>query len=117
MPQDFSAAITIILNALPPELDNTKIDNDFGDFIFAPFSYFVVKNGLHNNHLNLSLFAISEITKRFSCEDAIRFFINAYPVQSFAFMQRMAISDNYHQRRLASEGLASKITLVYCTGF
>jgi 3-methyladenine DNA glycosylase AlkC len=114
LPSDFESALKIILKSLPPELDPNKTDDDFGDFILAPFSYFVVGSGLNDKYLELSLNAISELTKRFTCEDAIRFFINKYPDKSFEFMQFMANSNNYHQRRLASEGLRPK--LPWCVG-
>ncbi len=114
LPNKFESALTIILNALPAELDPGKTDNDFGDFIFAPLSDFVAKNGLESQYLNLSFNALAEITKRFSCEDSIRYFINAHPQESWIFMQQMAQSDNYHQRRLASEGLRPK--LPWCIG-
>lgn len=109
LPTDFKQALSIILSALPAELDPNKTDNDFGDFIFAPFSDFIANNGLQNQYLDLSFAALAKITKRFSVEDSIRYFINQYPEQSFQFMQRMAHSDNYHQRRLASEGLRPKL--------
>ena len=114
LPNDYPSALKIIISALPCELDPNKVDQDFGDFIFAPLSDFVAKNGLQNQFLNLSFNALAEITKRFSCEDAIRYFINHCPKESFAFMQTMAHSDNYHQRRLASEGLRPK--LPWCIG-
>ncbi len=109
LPNDFDKAMDIILAALPKELDADKTDNDFGDFIFAPLADFVAKNGLQDQYLTRSFDALAQITKRFSAEMAIRFFINAYPKQSFAFMKNMARSDNYHQRRLASEGLRPKL--------
>lgn len=114
LPKDFELALSIILKALPPPLDPNKSDDDFGDFIFAPLADFVAKNGLQTKYLDLSFNVLAEITKRFSCEDAIRYFINQYPNQSFAFMQQMVTSDNYHQRRLASEGLRPK--LPWCIG-
>lgn len=114
LPNKFEDALTIILNALPVELNPQKTDNDFGDFIFAPLSDFVAKNGLESQYLNLSFNALAEITKRFSCEDSIRYFINAHPQESWIFMQQMAQSDNYHQRRLASEG--SRPKLPWCIG-
>jgi 3-methyladenine DNA glycosylase AlkC len=114
LPTHFNKAVEIILKSLPPELDPEKTDDDFGDFIFAPFSYFVAQNGLTDEHLELSFYALSEITKRFSAEDAVRFFINKYPNESFEFMLKMAQSENYHQRRLASEGLRPK--LPWCIG-
>lgn len=105
LPQDFERALEIIIKSLPAELDPNKTDNDFGDFIFAPITLFVVKNGLSKKHLKKSLSALGEITKRFSVEDGIRFFINEFPHESFIWINKMAKSKNYHQRRLASEGL------------
>ena len=67
----------------PPELDPDNTDDDFGDFIFSPFSFFVAKYGCSEASLDLSLPAIREITKRFSAEYAIRFFINAFPEETF----------------------------------
>lgn len=114
LPNDFEHALDIILKSLPKELDPNKKDDDFGDFIFAPFSDFVAKNGLQDKYLKCSFNALAQITKRFSCEDAMRYFINKYPDESFTFMQTMSISNNYHQRRLASEGLRPK--LPWCIG-
>jgi 3-methyladenine DNA glycosylase AlkC len=114
LPSDFEKAVKIILKALPPELDNEKVDNDFGDFIFSPFEYFVSKNGCEKKNLKTSFFALSEITKRFTVEGGVRFFINKYPEETFDFMKKMARSKNYHQRRLASEGLRPK--LPWCIG-
>jgi len=59
------------------------------------------------------------MTKRFSVEFSIRDFINAYPTKTLAMLEKCALSDNYHERRLASEGLrpklpwAKKLTLDY----
>ncbi len=105
LPQKFEKSAEIILKALPPEFDSKKTDDDFGDFILAPFQYFVAKNGNNKKDLKLSLKTLSEITKRFTTEDGIRYFINSYPKETFSFLQKMSKSKNYHQRRLSSEGL------------
>ncbi len=104
LPQDYRKAVKIILAALPPELDPTKTDNDFGDFILAPFSEFIVQNGCSKKHFKTSTEALGEITKRFSAEDAIRYFINAFSQETYEVMKQLVMSENYHQRRLASEG-------------
>ena len=104
LPQSFDAAADVLLASLPAELDPSKTDDDFGDFIFAPFSEFIARNGCSEAHFERSLAALGEITKRFSAEDAIRTFINAFPEKTFAAMLSLARSTNYHQRRLASEG-------------
>ena len=79
LPSEYDRAIEIILKALPLELDPTKSDDDFGDFIYAPYGDYVATYGCSQEHLELSLFSLCEITKRFSMEDAIRSFINSFP--------------------------------------
>ena len=109
LPGAYLAALDIILRALPPELDPNKSDDDFGDFIFAPLALFVAHYGCTAAHLEVSLNALREITKRFSTEDAIRYFINAFPAETLAFLHDCAADDNYHVRRLASEGTRLKL--------
>ena len=119
LPDDYREATNILLEALPPMLDTNKYDNDFGDFIYAPYSEYVVAYGCTNDHLEFSLKALREMTKRFSVEFSIRDFINHYPKETLEMLHLCAVSDNYHERRLASEGLrpklpwAKKLTLDY----
>ncbi|MDR0786270.1 MAG: DNA alkylation repair protein [Gemmatimonadota bacterium] len=100
----FPEALAVLLRALPPELDPSLTDNDFGEFITASFSAFVAKYGIGREHLELSLPAIREITKRFSAEYAIRDFLNSYPEETLKFLRECARDGNYHVRRLTSEG-------------
>ena len=109
LPKDYQEAVSLLLEALPPELDSTKTDDDFGDFIYAPYSEYVVAYGCSEEQLEFSLHALREITKRFSVEFAIRDFINNYPTQTLAMLEECAKSENYHERRLASEGLRPKL--------
>ncbi|MEM7112915.1 MAG: DNA alkylation repair protein [Chloroflexota bacterium] len=109
LPPDYPVALGILLRALPPELDPSKTDDDFGDFIIAPLSHFVATYGCTAEHLSRSLSGLREITKRFSAEDAIRSFINAFPEETMAFLAKCTQSDNYHVRRLASEGTRPKL--------
>lgn len=109
LPQDFIKAANILLEALPEALDNTKSDDDFGDFIYAPYGEFVSYHGCSAEYLGFSLQALREISKRFSVEFAIRDFINAFPTETLAVLEACSLSDNYHERRLASEGLRPKL--------
>ncbi len=102
--RDFRVAAKQIVAALPPPLDPTKSDDDFGDFIFAPLGEFVVRNGLSKDHLRLSLQTLKQLTQRFSMEDAIRYFLNKFPQETLAELQQWATDKNYHVRRLVSEG-------------
>jgi len=104
LPQTYQEAVKVLLNALPEPLDESRSDNDFGDFIYAPFSDFVAHYGCTRQELGFSLAALREITKRFSAEDAIRYFINAFPQETFATLLTWTQDPNYHVRRLCSEG-------------
>jgi len=104
LPRDYKEAVAMILKALPAPLDENKSDDDFGEFIYAPYSYYIAKYGCEKKHLGVSLHALEEITKRFSCEAALRDFLNTFPVETMAAVERWSKSKNYHVRRLASEG-------------
>ena len=109
LPMDYHEAVNVLLEALPPSLDNTKTDDDFGDFIYAPYSEYIATYGCNEEELDFSLQALRKITKRFSVEFSIRDFINEYPTETLAILEECAKSDNYHERRLASEGLREKL--------
>ncbi|QEG39165.1 DNA alkylation repair protein [Roseimaritima ulvae] len=106
---DFRIAAKQITAALPPPLDPTKSDDDFGDFIMAPLGEYVVRNGMQKKHVKLSLRTLKQITQRFSMEDAIRAFINQYPGETMAELQKWAKDKNYHVRRLVSEGTRPRL--------
>ncbi len=109
LPKEYESAVAILLRSLPKELDSTKSDDDFGDFIYAPYSEFVALYGCEEEYLRFSLEALRELTKRFSVEFSIRDFINTYPQQTLEMLSSCAVSENYHERRLASEGLRPKL--------
>ncbi|CAA6812950.1 MAG: DNA alkylation repair enzyme [uncultured Sulfurovum sp.] len=109
LPPNYVDATTILLKALPCELDPKKSDDDFGAFIYASYSDFVLTFGCTEEHLAFSLQALREMTKRFSVEYAIRDFINLFPEQTFEMLEACAVSENYHERRLASEGCRPKL--------
>lgn len=109
LPDDYIKATTMILKALPPELNPNKTDDDFGEFIYAPYGDFVATFGCTKEHLTFSLNALREITKRFSVEYAIRDFINTFPKETFKVLNSCSLSDNYHERRMASEGTRPKL--------
>lgn len=109
LPPKFEDAVEVILNALPEPCNPNLQDNDFGDFIYASYGEFVANFGCNENHLELSLNALEQITQRFSMEYAIRPFINSFPEQTFAKMYVWCEHEHYHVRRLASEGSRPKL--------
>ena len=104
LPKDYPKALSIILRGLPPKLDPSLTDDDFGSYIIAPFSQFVAIFGIAEEHLDISLEALREITMRFSAEHSIRTFINLYPDRTYRFLEECCKNNNYHVRRLVSEG-------------
>ncbi|NRP12801.1 hypothetical protein XMM379_001047 [Aliiroseovarius sp. xm-m-379] len=102
LPKAFPAAAEVIHKALPPELDPSKNDDDFGDFIIDPFGQFVARNGLED--LDVSLPLLHALTRRFSMEFAIRPFLIHHKGRMQAVLAGWAQDENYHVRRLASEG-------------
>jgi 3-methyladenine DNA glycosylase AlkC len=109
LPTGYKDAVEIILKALPAPLDENRTDDDFGDFIYAPYSDFIAHFGCSKADLYFSLAAIKEITKRFSAEDAIRYFINAFPDETMKTLLEWTKDSNYHVRRLCSEGTRPKL--------
>jgi len=109
LPDDYRRAVTILLKALPAPNDNTKTDNDFGDFIYAPYTDFVAQYGQSKNDVAFSLNAIREMTQRFSAEDSIRYFINHHPELTLKELLKWSRDKHYHVRRLASEGTRPKL--------
>ena len=109
LPDSYQDALFILLQSLPPELDPNKTDDDFGDFIFAPYSLYVALYGCRADYVDISLKALKEITKRFSAEYAIRYFINTFPDETLEFLSACAVDNNYHVRRWASEGSRPKL--------
>ncbi len=105
LPEDFLAAREVLLAALPPPLDPSLSDDDFGEFIWVVPGEFVARHGCREEYLRASLAFLGEATRRFSSESAIRPFLKNYPQQTMAFVHQWVEDDNYHTRRLASEGI------------
>lgn len=108
LPQDFPAAADAILSALPPPLDPTRSDDDFGHFIHAPLGFYVEKHGIES-HISRSLDVLEQVTQRFSMEFSIRAFLNAHEAAVLERMQDWMHHPNYHVRRLVSEGTRPRL--------
>ncbi len=108
LPESLPEIAPVLLRALPEPLDPSKTDDDFGDFIFAPLGELVAAKGTEA-HPDLSLDLLGEITKRFSMEWAIRPFLNRWPDLVLRRMEDWAQADNYHLRRLVSEGTRPRL--------
>ena len=105
LPENFDQALELLEDLLPPPLDPEKTDNDFGQFIWTVPGEYVAKFGCTESNLNKSLTFLGESTKRFTAENPIRPFLRQYPTESMSFIRACALDENYHVRRLASEGI------------
>ena len=109
LPGDYKSAVGILNKALPAPNNPELSDGDFGDFIYAPYTEYVAKNGCTKGHLKTSLAALYEMTQRFSAEDSIRYFINAFPNKTLKELLLWTKDPHYHVRRLCSEGTRPKL--------
>ena len=55
LPDDYDAALEILQAALPPPLDPTLSDGDFGDFIWVTPGEYVARHGCRADRLRTSL--------------------------------------------------------------
>ncbi len=109
LPNEYQSAVEVLMKSLPAPCDPNLSDNDFGNFIYAPYNHFVAVYGCNKEYLTFSLNALEELTTRFSAENAIRYFINAFPEETMRKMNQWAKHPHYHVRRLASEGSRPKL--------
>jgi 3-methyladenine DNA glycosylase AlkC len=107
LPADYEKAAAILLASLHPEeqrdISNLETDaNGLAGFIVLPLSVFVAEAG--QDHFELSMSLLKAMTKCFSSEFAIRFFLLKDLKRTLKVLQQWASDDNYHVRRLVSEG-------------
>lgn len=107
--RDYRRAVGMLVESLPEPNDPHLSDDDFGDFIYAAYAEYVAKYGCNEKNVYFSLNALYELTMRFSAEDAIRYFINAFPKQTLVKLSRWSKDSHYHVRRLCSEGTRPKL--------
>jgi 3-methyladenine DNA glycosylase AlkC len=97
LPQDYCEAIEILKRTSPA----------FTGFEYMFFPGFVELYGI--DHYDVSIAALEHFTENASSEFAVRPFIKQYEAKTMAQMNRWAESNNYHVRRLASEGCRPRL--------
>ena len=105
---DFLTMADQVEAMMPPPLDPTLRDDDFGHFIHAVPGVLAVRHGLEA-HTARALDLLKEATKRFSMELSIRAFLNERKDETLERMRDWCQDDNYHVRRLCSEGTRPKL--------
>lgn len=97
----YTENMAYLLKILGPE--NPEETGMFTNFYWImPIAKYVEKYGLAA--FDLSMHAIEEITKRNTSEYTIRPYIEKYPQKTMDLMLRWSKDENFHIRRLASEG-------------
>jgi len=99
LPNDYEKAVKIILKTAPK----------FGGFEAMFFPDFIEKYGAEKKNHKVSLMALEELTKFSSSEFAIRPFIVMNTSSVMKLMMKWSKSENYHVRRLASEGCRPRL--------
>lgn len=97
LPEDFPRALKIL----------TEVAPSFQGFNSMVFPDFVEKYG--QDHWELSLPALAFFTRFCSSEFAIRPFLQRDPDSAMRFVNKWAEDDDYHIRRLASEGCRPRL--------
>ncbi|MEM1273223.1 MAG: hypothetical protein AAGF88_05355 [Pseudomonadota bacterium] len=108
LPRDFPAMADAVEAAMPAPLDPTLRDDDFGHFIHAVPGILAVRHGL-DAHRERALDLLHAATKRFSMELYIRPFLNRWPEETLARLAMWVRDENYHVRRLVSEGTRPRL--------
>ena len=103
LPDEYPRAVEVLLRSLGPALEGDELLGvGIAPFFYLPHLMFIAERG--TAHVDLSLRAQYEITKRCSAEWSIRAFIAEDPDQTFAAFRRWTRDANPHVRRLVSEG-------------
>ena len=105
---DFVTMAAQLEAAMPAQLDPALRDDDFGRFIHAVPGILAVRHGLET-HRARALDLLHAATQRFSMEFYIRPFLNRWPEETMARLRIWAEDENYHVRRLVSEGTRPKL--------
>lgn len=106
LPNSYKKSIKILTSIMGEE--NPKETGMFKEFYWLmPIGKYIEKYGLED--LEISLNAIEELTKRNTGEYCIRPYIKKYSKETMSRMKQWAKSDNFHLRRLASEGCRPKL--------
>jgi 3-methyladenine DNA glycosylase AlkC len=116
LPDDFKHAGQILLASLAPELKEAapesekeaSIESDgISGWAIMPMGDYVGIHGLTHHDLSMSL--LNAMTRRFTSEFSIRFFLLASQEETLNTLKNWLQDDNKHVRRLISEGTRPRL--------
>lgn len=106
LPADYPQALDVVLRSLGSPIDSA-MGQGMAPFLYLPHTYWIAERGL--DHLDASVAAMHAITQRFTFEFGIRPFIERYPREMLAVLQRWCDDPSVHVRRLVSEGTRPRL--------
>ena len=106
LPDDYVAAVEILVASLGPKLDKTE-GLGMEPFVYSPHVFFVAEYGL--DHYEASMLAQYELTQRFTAEFSIRPFLERYQESTLARLEMWTKDPGVHVRRLVSEGTRPRL--------
>lgn len=101
LPQSPPEALAVLRKSLPPVVESEEPIK--GGWLQWPLGQFIADQGLE--HFEDSFLTMTELTKRFSSEFAVRPFVERYPERSFERLLSLTEHPNPHVRRWCSEGV------------
>lgn len=115
LPKHYEQSLAILLKSLPSILPNDAFDTKLdlasqNGFIMISLTAFVSRYGIE--YYQLSMDALKEMTKRFSAEGSIRYFIVRYPEQVLETFSHWVTDDSAHVRRLVSESTRPRLPMM-----
>lgn len=114
LPPKYENAIAVMLKLLTEPHDKTK-DLGLAVFFYLPHVCFVAQYGLDPKHndgedpFEISMKAQYELTKRFSAEFSIRYFLDSQPERTLKILKKWMKDKDPHVRRLCSEGTRPRL--------
>ena len=109
LPKNIEYTINIMLQSQLAELLNTKDNKQYGEFISLAYDFYIAKYACKEQYLDIAMNAFKEMTKRFSCEFSIRYFIIKYEKKVFFYLKKWIHDENVHVRRLCSESIRPRL--------
>ncbi len=114
LPKDYKTSLGIILESLPGILRKDAFDNKLdlssqNGFLMISVTSFVARYGI--DEFEVSMSALKEMTKRFSAEGSIRYFILKYPEKTLEVFSRWVTDESPHVRRLVSESTRPRLPM------
>jgi len=112
LPDNFEQAGKIILNSLSPAKEGdifgiTVDEEGIAGWVIMPMTHYVGVHGL--DHFDLSMNLFKEMTKRFTSEFGIRYFLLKKSNKTLTTLKLWLNDDDKHVRRLISEGIRPRL--------